>query len=208
MNIALFGGTGGTGLQVIEQALAAGHQVTALVRDPAKLAPREGLAIIPGNAADRQAVDRTLAGADVVISTLGTFNRKPNTEMSDISRLLVAAMTDAGLKRLVVVTTIGCGDSFAPLRSWLFKLVIRTVAKEIWRDRDRQEAVIRASSLDWTLVRPGGLRDGPVTGQYQVADGGAPQPRKVAINRADVAHFLIAAASDPAQIGRTVCLFN
>jgi putative NADH-flavin reductase len=208
MKIALFGATGATGLCVIDQALAAGHSVTALVRDPTKLPARDGLSIVQGHAQDAAAVGKVIAGADVVLSTLGNFNRKPNTEMSDATRVITQAMAGQGVRRLIVVTTIGVGDSFKPLRSLIFKLVIRTFAREIWRDRERQEAVIRASGLDWTIVRPGGLRNQPGQARYQVIDGGGVQPKKVAIARADVAHFLLAAAADPAMVGRTVCLFD
>jgi putative NADH-flavin reductase len=208
MRLAVFGATGKTGQALVEQALAGGHAVTALVRDPAKLAARDRLTLVQGDVADAAAVAKTVAGTDAAISLLGNFNRKPNTEMSDATRTLCAAMTANGPKRLVVVTTIGVGDSYRQLRSFVFKMIIRFVAKEIWADRERQEAVVQASGLDWTIVRPGGLRDEDPMGRWTLVDGGAPQPKKVAIARGDVASALLAVVADPAAKGRTYCLFN
>ncbi|MEM6833137.1 MAG: NAD(P)-binding oxidoreductase [Pseudomonadota bacterium] len=209
MNIALFGATGGTGRAIIEQALAAGHSIHALVRDPLKLENADGVTVTQGDARDAAAVRTVLAGADVAISTLGNFNRKPNTDVSDATKTLVAAMVEVGPKRLVVVSTIGVGDSLKQLKSFVFKhIIIGMVAKNIWKDRERQEAVITASGLDWTIARPGGLKDGPKTGAYHVIGGGDPQPKKIMINRADVADYCLKAAGDDAAIGKTVCLFS
>jgi putative NADH-flavin reductase len=210
MQIAVFGGSGKTGQALIDQALARGDTVTALARDPAKIALKPGLTVIKGDAQDWAAVAKTIAGADVVMSTLGNFNRKPNTEVSDCTKTIADAMkAGGGSKRLVVVTTIGAGDSWAQMSSFVFKyIIIKWLAKNIWADRDRQEAVIKASGLDWTIIRPGGLRDEPGTGVYQAPlSGGGPLPKKIAIPRADVAHFMLKAAGDPATIGKAYNLF-
>ncbi|MCA3253983.1 MAG: SDR family oxidoreductase [Alphaproteobacteria bacterium] len=208
MKLALFGATGKTGQAFLDLALAASHEIVALVRDPAKLAPRPGLAIVAGDARDDDAVRRAVDGTEAVVSLLGSFNRKPNTEVSDASQRIVTAMRDAGVERLVVCSTIGVGDSFAPMRSRLFKLIIRTLARHIWADRERQERIVRGSGLDWTIVRPGGLRDTPATGRWTLIGSGDPQPAKVAIARADVAACLLAAIADPALSRRTVCLYT
>lgn len=209
MKIALFGATGGTGKQIINQALAAGHRVTALVRDVAKFEGPDGVAVIDGDARDAAAVAETISGSDVAISALGNFNRKPNTEISEATATLIAAMESNGPRRLVVVSTIGVGDSFKPLRSFVFKrIIIGMAAKNIWKDRERQEAAITASSLDWTIARPGGLTDDAFTGRYKVVGGGDPQPKKIAISRADVADFCLKAAQDDSYMRRTVCLFR
>jgi len=209
IKIALFGATGGTGKAVIRQGLAAGHSITALVRDPSKLESAEGITVVEGDARDSDTVVKTLADADVVISTLGNFNRKPNTEISDATQVLIEAMQAHGPQRLVVVSTIGVGDSYRPLRSFMFKyVIIGMVAKNIWKDRERQETKLMGSGLDWTLVRPGGLKDDPGTGNYQVVSGGAPQPKKITISREDVADFCLKAATDDSYIKRAVCVFN
>ncbi|MEM7568615.1 MAG: SDR family oxidoreductase [Pseudomonadota bacterium] len=209
MKIALFGATGGTGKAFIDQAIAAGHTVHALVRDLSKIDARDGLTITQGDARDGDAVASVLEGADAAVSTLGNFNRKPNTEVSDATKTLIAAMEDKGPKRLVVVSTIGVGDSYKPLQSFMFKyVVIGWAAKNIWKDRERQEDAIRASSLDWTLARPGGLTDEGHTGTYQIVGGGDAQPKKISISRADVADFCLKALTSPDYAsGKTVCLF-
>ena len=208
MKLAIFGATGKSGQALVAQALAAGHEVRALARTPAKLGSQAGLSIMAGDAADVAAVRETLAGCDAAISLLGNFNRKPNTEVSDATRTIVSVMEAQGPRRLVVVTTIGTGDSFAPLRSPLFKLIIRFVAKEIWRDRERQEAVVRASVINWTIVRPGGLTDGTATGRWTLTDSGAAQPRKVSIARADLSAALLETVVDPMLTRQTRCIFT
>ena len=208
MKLAIFGATGKSGQALVAQALAAGHEVRALARTPAKLGSQPGLSIMAGDAADVAAVRETLAGCDAAISLLGNFNRKPNTEVSDATRTIVSVMEAHGPRRLVVVTTIGTGDSFAPLRSPLFKLIIRFVAKEIWRDRERQEAVVRASVINWTIVRPGGLTDGTATGRWTLTDSGAAQPRKVSIARADLSAALLETVVDPMLTRQTRCIFT
>lgn len=208
MRLALFGATGKTGRLLVDRALAEGHEVAALVRDPAKLPPRTGLRVEKGDARERPAAARTLQGADAAILLLGNFNRRPNSEISDATRTICDAMAGEGPRRLVAVTTIGVGDSLAPMKSLLFKLVIRTFARHIWADRARQEEVVRASGLDWTIVRPGGLTDGRPTGRWRAIGGGDPQPAKVEIARADLAAFLLGAVDDRALVGRTLCLFT
>lgn len=210
MKIALFGATGGTGKAFIDQALGAGHTISALVRDPAKLDAPEGVSVTQGDARDVDAVKTTLAGCEAAVSTLGNFNRKPNTEVSDATKVIVDAMNASGPKRLVVVSTIGVGDSRKPLQSFMFKyVVIGWIARNIWKDRERQEEIIRASGLDWTIARPGGLKDEPLTGTYQVVGGGDPQPKTIAISRADVADFCLKALGDDTYAGgQTVCLFR
>ena len=208
MMLAVFGATGKSGQALVAQALAAGHAVRALARTPAKLDPQAGLSVVAGDAADAAAVRATLAGSDAAISLLGNFNRKPNTEVSDATRTIIDAMRASGPQRIVVATTIGVGDSFAPLGSFVFKVIIRFVAKEIWRDRERQEAAVRDSGLDWTIVRPGGLTDAPATRRWTLIDSGAPQPKKVSITRADLATALLETVADPMLTRQTRCIFT
>jgi uncharacterized protein YbjT (DUF2867 family) len=207
MHLAVFGGGGRTGALLLEQALAAGHSVAALARSPAALAARPGLTVIAGDAREPGPVAATLTGAEATICLIGVMNRKPHTDVSDATRVILAQCEAAGVRRAVFVTTIGTGDSFAPMRSVPFKLIIRTVARQIWADRERQEALIRASALDWTIVRPGGLRDGPATGGVIVAPSNGPFPKKIALTRADVAAFCLHAVAGPDLIRRTVCIY-
>jgi putative NADH-flavin reductase len=209
MKIALFGATGGTGRQVLAQAIAGGHSVKALVRDPTKLSSEDGLSLVPGHMHDAASIARALEGADAAIVALGTTNRKANTELSDATRLILAEMAKAGVARSSWVTSIGCGDSLPKLKRFIFReLIVKRLAKEIWADKNRQEALIQASSGAWTIMRPGGLRDEPAhVVPYQVIEGGAEQPTLIVSPRACVADFLLKAVQDEAQARRTVCLF-
>jgi putative NADH-flavin reductase len=207
VHIALFGATGGTGRAFLDQALEAGHTVAALARDPGALSPRAGLSIIAGDAREAGPVRETVRAANAVACILGGVNRKPNTDVSDATARVIEGMQAENVQRLAVISTIGAGDSFKPLKSPVFKLLIRTMLKNIWADRDRQEAIVKASALDWTIIRPGGLRDEPKTAQYQVVEGAAPQPPRVRIARADVAHLLLKTLSEPGWSRRTVCQF-
>jgi putative NADH-flavin reductase len=208
MRIALFGARGKTGQALVAQAIQSGHTISALVRDPAGLPPRSGLEMVVGDARDDDAVRQCLDGAEAVVSLIGSFNRKPNTDVSDTSRTIVTQMQRVGPSRLVVVTSMGVGDSQAQMRSLLFRTIIRTVAREIWADRDRQEEIVRQSGLDWTIVRPGGLTDRPATGQWHTIASNAPQPRRIMITRADLAAYLLTTIEDPALTRRTLCLFT
>jgi uncharacterized protein YbjT (DUF2867 family) len=209
MKLAILGATGPLGQVLIGQALAAGHEVRALARDPGKLAPRPGLIVVPGSMTDVGSLEALLDGADAVLSCLGTTNRKPNTELSDATRVILGVAARLGVTRSVWVTSIGCGDSLPKLRRWVFReIIVKRVAKNIWADKDRQEAVIRDSAGDWTIVRPGGLRDEPAdVVPYQVIEGGADQPQTIASPRACVADYMLKAIVDPTQSRRTVCVF-
>jgi putative NADH-flavin reductase len=110
MQIALFGTTGGTGRQVLEQALAAGHTVTALVRDPAKIAARHGVTVVCGDVLDREATGRCVQGADAVICVLGSGVSAEPVEAHGTQRIIEAMQTN-GVRRLIAVTSLGVGDS-------------------------------------------------------------------------------------------------
>lgn len=192
MRLTIFGATGKTGLSLCEQALAKGFKVTAYVRDPAKLGDlAERLTVVKGSLKDTAALAQAVHGADAVVSALGTFDRKPNTVLSDATRRIIAAMESEGVPRLVAVTSLGCGASKVQVNSRIMRLLIKTVAKEIWGDKDRQEQVIDASGLDFLIVRPGGLTDKPAHGTWTVLREGESQKGKQMIARADVAAFIL-----------------
>lgn len=194
MRIAVFGATGGTGLQVIQQALDKEYHVTALVRNLAKLPIDDaGLRIVTGNALDMQSVKATVEGADAVICSLGMTPDNPPDMLEDATHNIIAAMNEAGIRRLVVVTSMGLGNSRDQV-GLVFKTLMKTVMKEVMEQKDRQEAVVRASDLDWVIVRPGGLTDGPFTGQYQA--GNDPHIKAGQVSRADVASFVLAQVTD------------
>lgn len=195
MNIAVFGATGGTGQQVVQQALAAGHSVTALVRDPSRLAAQdERLTVVEGDVLDRAKVDETVSGADVVIVSLGNTSNNPDYIVSRGTEVIVDAMTAAGIPmRLIVVSSLGVGESRDQV-PFAFKMLMNTVLKKAMDDKERQEALVKASGFDWIIVRPGGLTNGPATGSYKA--GVDVRLTAGQVSRADVAAFVLQQLDD------------
>lgn len=194
MKIALFGATGGTGQEIIIQALARSDEVQALVREPTdRLPARPGLVIIPGDILDQAKVTATIEGTEAVICTLGGRAHNPDDMLAQGTRNIILAMKAEGLKRLVVVTSLGVGNSVDQVPTG-FKILMRTVIRKEMQDKEQQEAVVRESGLDWVIVRPGGLVNGPATGAYRVGTG-----RDIVagqVSRSDVAAFVLAQLSD------------
>jgi len=190
--LTIFGATGKTGRLLCEGALAQSHAVTAFVREPAKLGGLAGrVDIVTGQLDDGPAIARAIAGADAVVSALGTVDRKPNTVLSDATGRIVQAMQAQGGVRFAAITSLGCGSSRTQVNSRLMRLLIKTLAKEIWADKDRQEDVIRASSLDYLIVRPGGLTDKPARGEWTELRAGESHKGSQMIARADVAAYIL-----------------
>ena len=187
MKIALFGATGGTGQQLLEQAIKSGHQVTALVRDPAKLDRKNSaLTVIAGNVLQPADVDKVVSGADAVICSLGNTSNNPDMMVTQGTRNIIDAMQRLNVRRLLVVSSLGVGDSKDQV-PFFFKVLMKTALRKTMEDKEAQEAAVRASRLDWTIVRPGGLTNDPPTGTYRVgADLTAGR-----ITRADVADFIL-----------------
>lgn len=192
MQIALFGATGGTGRQVLEQALAAGHSLTALVRDPSKIESRDGMTLIQGDVLDPDATSRCVQGSDAVICVLGSGVGTEPVEALGTQRI-IEAMQRHAVRRLIAVTSLGVGDSRAQV-SVEFQQAMETVLQPIIAAKTEQERLIRASGLDWTIVRPGGLSDGPRTGDYR--HGTDPTLMAGLISRADVAAFVLRQLSE------------
>ncbi|MEQ8410836.1 MAG: SDR family oxidoreductase [Erythrobacter sp.] len=192
MKIAIFGSSGRTGRLLCEGALARGHEVTAHLRDPDKLADLDpAIERVAGGLSDEPGIARALEGADVAISALGTVDRKANTVLSDATKAILAAMQRSGVGHFAAVTSLGCGDSYGQVNSRLMKLIIKTLAKEIWADKDRQEEAIRRAGIDYLIVRPGGLTNGEPSGEWTELRGGQRSKGKQMIARADVADYIL-----------------
>lgn len=194
MKLTVFGATGGTGRQVVEQALAGGHQVTVLVRDPAKLAiTHPALTVRRGNVLEPEDVFNSVSGADAVIVSLGNTANNPDGVVSKGTANVVDAMQKSGVARLIVVTSLGVGESKDQV-PFFFKAIMATALRKAMQDKEAQEKTVKASGLDWTIVRPGGLTDGPRTGAYRYGL----DPKIVAgqVSRADVAEFVLKQLTD------------
>jgi putative NADH-flavin reductase len=190
--ILVLGATGGTGRLIVGQALARGHQVTAVVRSPEKAGELKGAKLIVGDVRDEKALREALKGQDAVVSALGTPASpfREVTLLSTATRALVNAMKAEHVSRLVLITGIGAGDS-AGHGGFLFDNVIfPLLLKNVYADKNRQEAIVRDSGLDWVLVRPSVLNHKPGHGSIRALTdlsdfhGGS-------ISREDVATFVL-----------------
>lgn len=200
MEIALFGATGGAGRHALDQALAQGHNVRALVRTPAKLTTRhENLTVIEGDVLHREAVDACVAGSDAVLCILGTTGGDDPVEAKGTA-VIIASMKAHDVSRLVVVTSLGVGDSKdqVPLA---FRLIMKTVLRQVMAAKEEQEKLVKASGLDWVIVRPAGLSDGPATGQYTA--GLDKSVKAGQVSRADVADFALQQLTDDRYLHET-----
>jgi putative NADH-flavin reductase len=193
VKVLVIGATGGTGRQLVEQALAAGHDVTALVRNPAKIRARhERLRVVQGDILDFDSLDRAVAGQDAVLSSLGTKSVfGPVIIFSEGTSNLLRAMTQHDVRRLISITGIGAGDSRGHGGFFYDKIILPILLKRIYEDKDKQEEIIRKSDRDWTIVRPGFLTNGSPKGHCRVLTDltGVTVGR---ISRADVAAFMLA----------------
>ena len=204
-NLLVLGATGGTGRSLVEQAVAAGFGVTVLVRDPDKVSPGT-VRVVTGDLVDDSAVLRAaVAGQDAVISTLGVGQSfKSGHLISQSVPVLVAAMREHGVHRLVFTSAFGVGATRrdTPL---LPRLFIATLLRDIYKDKQAGEQAILTSDLDWTIVYPVGLTNGPRTGRYRVGERlslrGFPR-----ISRVDVAEFLLRQVEDRSYICKGVLI--
>jgi len=201
VRLVVFGSTGGTGRQLLEQALDQGHAVTAHVRSPEKLGSLEhaNLSVSRGDVLDAEGVERVVAGQDAVLCAIGAGAER-TTLREDGTCNIVAAMERTRVTRLLCLSSLGVGDSRANLPFFTRYVMVGIFLRHAFADHERQEAVVRKSSLAWTIVRPPHLKDGPRTGEYLF--GFPPKDRNIQakISRADVADFMLKQLTDDAFI--------
>lgn len=219
MNLTIIAATGGVGQHLLQQAVAAGHKVTVVVRTPAKLP--EGLPIravaLDLSTADPTLLQAALDGSDAVVSGLGPVPSAPRGIATDGTRAVVTAMRAVGTFRIVAVSAAPTGtvpslgrpnpSKHDPGDGLVMRLLLNPMLKAALRthyaDLAGMEDVLRASGLDWTISRPPKLRDGPLTGAYRTANG-----RNIkggwSISRADVAHQMLHALNQPNTIRQTI----
>lgn len=201
MKLAVFGATGGTGKEIVAQALDAGHEVTVLVRDPARLSiNHDKLYLVIGDVLNPDKVEETLAGSEAVCCSLGNTANNPDFVVSDGTQNIIHCMKKQEIKRLVVVTALGVGDTRERV-SLSFKMLMKTVLRKAYEDKERQEQFVRESGLDWIIVRPGGLTNGPATGEYEF--GLDPAIGGGQVSRADVAAFVLQQLADDTFLHQT-----
>jgi putative NADH-flavin reductase len=188
----------------VEQARHRGHAVTVLVRDPGKMPPpREGFRVVRGDIRNPEAVLAAMGEQEAVCITIGIgVTLQPVTVFSQGTENVLLAMGRLGVRRLIAVTGIGAGDSKGHGGFFYDRLFQPLLLKTIYADKNRQEALIRASGTEWTIVRPGFLTNGPLTGKYRVITNltGVTSGK---ISRADVAHFILEELAANRYLGQT-----
>ncbi len=214
MNIIVFGPTGGTGRATVEKLLAEGHTVTAFARDPSKLAAAPGLTIVKGDAMSADDVARAIPGHDAVVISLGNpqlpiavklgARRTTPADICEVgTRNIVAALGSDSRTRVLAVTAYGVGDTREKM-SWTYKVLFNLLMKELMEDKEGQEAVLKASGLDYVLVQPVGLTDAPASGRWFASATG--ETRNMRMSRKDVAAFIVEEIDNPRYRRQTVTL--
>ncbi|HEV3409636.1 MAG TPA: SDR family oxidoreductase [Chthoniobacterales bacterium] len=202
--VLVIGATGGTGRELVKQALEFGYEVTALARDPAKLTlshPR--LKIVRGDVLEPTSLEAAVRGQDAVLSALG--HRRlyvPSTLQSEGTRNALRAMETHGVRRFVCETAIGLGNSAGRLGLFATFFFIPLVLPIYFWDKSRQEQVIAASALDWIIVRPGALTNGARRGVYRHGVNVGSYILTGMISRADVADFMLRQLTDDRYVRR------
>ena len=209
MKLTIFGATGRTGHYLLERAVAAGHDVTVLVRHPAKLSlqnPR--LKVLPGNLTDALQVAQAVSGAEAVISVLGPAGNAPVFEISEGTTNIIAAMQQQGVRRLVISSGAGVGDpNDAPkVFNRAMNVLLKLAAGNVYEDMRRTVALVRASGLDWTVVRVPMLTDDAPTGAVKVGYVGKGMGAR--ISRADMAEFMLKQAADKTYVCQAPAISN
>lgn len=206
MKIAVIGAGAGIGLQTVIQALDKRHNVTALSTDTSKIPNHKLLTKINGSATNVEDLRQALQGADAVLITVGTKNKKKTTLFSDIARTLIIVTEELSFSAPVItVTGFGAGESKNYLNFFMWA-VIKLFLKEQYINKTLMEELIVKSSINWEIVRPGMLTNGQLTKKYKAVSRLANGMKVGKISRADVAHFLVSEAENPKYLTQYVAL--
>jgi putative NADH-flavin reductase len=207
MKIAIIGASRGIGSELLKAAIAAGHKVTALVRDPATLdISNPGLKVIKGNILDPSSVADAIAGQEAICVCIGIPpTRKPVDVFSRGTQNILDAIGKESNQKLILVTGIGAGDSKGHGGFFYDRILNPLLLATNYADKDRAESIVKASNVEWLIVRPGFLTNDPRTGTYRAIENlsGITAGK---ISRADVADFILKQLASPTHFGKTPLL--
>ena len=202
LRLFILGATGAIGRQLLRIGLERGHELTAYVRSPQKIAPSNGpLTVVEGDVFSVAAMARSLAGHDAVLSAFGLTTVRTTTLRQEFGRTLASAMREGGVRRVELVSAAFLFPRIGVLGGILKPTLFRFMAP----DMANMEQEIMKEDLEWTVVRPPRLTNGPLTRTYEATDGALPGSSYV-ISRADVADFMIKEAEAPAHVRQIVGL--
>lgn len=208
MKLAVFGATGKTGQLLVQQALAAGHQVVALARTSANLAVKhDRLQIVSGDILNAEQVDRVVQGTDAVLSVLGPRSNKPEFIISQGMDQILQAMQRHGVRRIIISAGAGVRDprDKPKLVDRFFGLLLNLISKNAVEDMKQVVAKVRASDRDWIVVRVPMLTDEPAQGQLKIGYVGDIDPR---LSRADMAAFMLKQLGDDTYLRQAPAISN
>jgi len=204
MRILVLGAAGRTGRHVVEQALGHGHEVTAFVHETPVGLSDSHLEIAEGDVTDFESVRSAVEGQDVVVSALGAARGSAGNSLSDGIGNVIHAMALSGVRRLVVLSASGTFARKDKRLSLGLRTMIATVLRATYDELEGMEQRVMASDLDWTIVRPVGRTDGPLTGVYRVLLDGEVLEDASAISRADLAALMLKSLSGTTYLCRAV----
>lgn len=200
--IIVFGSTGSIGLQIVSQALEAGHQVTAFTRKKENLSMQhDHLRIVEGDVLNLESVAQAIKGQDVVFCALGAGRK--GIVRSQGTKHIIQGMNKHGVDRLICQTTLGAGDSAANLNFFWKHIMFGWFLKKAYLDHQDQETEILNSQTEWTIVRPAAFTDGPLTKTYQHGFSAYDKDLSLKISRPDVAHFMLQQVDNSAYLRKT-----
>ena len=170
MRIFVIGASGRVGRCLLQEGGQRGHRFTAQTRAQGKIAASENVSVAQGSPLDRRFLEQALPGHDAVVFVLGIDHRWATTLFSEATALLISSMQTAGVRRLVAVTGVGTGESRGH-GGWFYNLVIFPLfTRNRYRDKEKQEALIEASELEWTIIRPAPFSEAPASNPFQIFD--------------------------------------
>jgi len=204
VKILVLGGTGRVGRLVVAQGHARGHAMTAQSRAPSPAGLPDGVATIAADPRDGAALAPALAGQDAVIMALGTTDRGPTTLFSDATRALLDAMRAAGVRRLVAITGVGAGETRGHGGFLYDRIVFPLFTRHRYADKDRQEALIRASDTDWTILRPAPFAATPGQEPFHALTQVGPATRLSRVTPEEVARVALECAETGAHLREAV----
>lgn len=208
MKIIVFGATGTVGAEIVRQALKKGFHVTAFVRNPGKIANsgHANLSVHQGDACNPQEVERAVSGHDAVFCALGDGSAGKIRASGTLN--IINAMHRAGVKRMLCLSTIGIGESYGNLNFFWKHIMFGMLLKKAFNDHKLQERYVRDSNLDYTIIRPSALTNGPISNTYKVDFDGKYRRLNLKISRLDVADFMLRQLNGSKYLKKAVSISN
>jgi uncharacterized protein YbjT (DUF2867 family) len=209
MKIIVFGATGNVGRLAVARMLKEGHAVTAFARRPEKIGiEHPNLTLHAGDAMDPESVADAVKGHDAVVITIGAGMSRSSLIRSQGTMNVIQAMHRHGVRRLICQSTLGAHESWENLNFFWKRIMFGLLLRPVFLDHELQEKLVRASGLDWTIVRPSAFADGPATGTFKENFGPEEHRLKLTIPREDIAAFLTRQIGDATYLRRAVAISN